>query len=70
MNKLKAIVFAFSAMLSSSSIAANEVKTVGQVTDAGTGEPLIGATIQGVGGGSGTATDFNGGYNINGPTAP
>ncbi len=42
----------------------------GQVTDAGTGEPLIGATIQGVGGGSGTATDFNGGYNINGPTAP
>lgn len=36
----------------------------GQVTDAGTGEPLIGATIQGVGGGSGTATDMQGKFTL------
>ena len=38
----------------------------GQVTDA-TGEPLIGATIQPVGGGNGAATDVNGEFSLNLP---
>ena len=38
----------------------------GQVTDAN-GEPLIGATIQPVGGGNGAATDINGEFSLNLP---
>ena len=38
----------------------------GQVTDA-TGEPLIGATIQPIGGGNGAATDVNGEFSLNLP---
>ena len=38
----------------------------GQVTDA-SGEPLIGATIQPVGGGNGAATDVNGEFSLNLP---
>jgi len=38
----------------------------GQVTDAN-GEPLIGATVQPIGGGNGTATDFNGEFSLNLP---
>lgn len=36
----------------------------GQVTDASNGEPLIGATVQPVGGGAGTATDLNGAFSL------
>ena len=38
----------------------------GQVTDA-TGEPLIGATVQPIGGGNGAATDVNGEFSLNLP---
>ena len=38
----------------------------GQVTDAN-GEPLIGATIQPIGGGNGAATDVNGEFSLNLP---
>lgn len=36
----------------------------GQVLDAANGDPLIGATVQAVGGTQGTATDFNGNFTI------
>ena len=36
----------------------------GQVLDAANGEPLIGATVQAVGGPQGTATDLNGVFNL------
>jgi len=39
----------------------------GQVIEASTGEPLIGATVQPVGGGNGTATDVNGEFNLKVP---
>ena len=38
----------------------------GQVTDP-SGEPLIGATVQPVGGGNGAATDVNGEFSLNLP---
>ncbi len=37
----------------------------GQVTDAANGEPLMGATVQPVGGGNGTATDVDGNFSLN-----
>lgn len=39
----------------------------GQVTDAGNGEPLVGATVQPVGGGNGVATDINGEFTLKVP---
>ena len=39
----------------------------GQVTDAATGEPLIGATVQPVGRGQGVATDIDGAFTLKVP---
>jgi len=44
---------------------AMEIK--GRVTDAETGEPLIGCTVQVKGSGEGTATDANGSYQLKAP---
>ncbi|MDD6475075.1 MAG: TonB-dependent receptor [Sodaliphilus pleomorphus] len=41
----------------------------GQVVDASTGEPLMGATVQPVGGGNGTATDLNGEFSLDIPNS-
>lgn len=45
-----------------------QTRTVsGTVVDAGTNEPLIGATVMPIGGGQGTATDIDGKFTINVP---
>lgn len=40
----------------------------GQVVDATSGEPLIGATVQPTGGGTGVATDLNGNFSMRVPS--
>lgn len=44
-----------------------DVTVSGVVTDATTGEPLIGATVQPIGGGNGVATDIDGAFTLNVP---
>ncbi len=44
-------------------------KVSGTVTDAGTGEPLVGATVLPVGGGNGVATDIDGKFSMTVPSS-
>lgn len=61
---MKKLALLLIALFTISLAARAEKKVSGQVIFAGDNEPLIGATVQPVGGGNGTATDMDGRFSI------